>query len=64
MSVSYDYSTGCYSISPCFAWWYSSIHRVDKFKESNEAKRIVEEVKEKDAKSLHKIKEGTISVYA
>jgi hypothetical protein len=64
MSVSHDYATGCYSISPCFAWWYSPVHRLDKLKKSNEAKRIINENKEKDTENVHKIKEGTISVYA
>jgi hypothetical protein len=64
MSVSRDYSTGCYSVSPCFAWWYSSIHRMDKLKKSNEAKRVIIENKEKDTKNVQKVKEGTISVYA
>ena len=64
MNVSRDYATGSYSISPGFAWWYPALRNVDKLKKSREAARVAKENKEKDTENAHKIKEGTISVYA
>ena len=58
------YSTGCYSISPSFAWWYNNPVRLAKLKARIEAKRNVEENKQKEKDRFEKIAEGTISVYA
>ena len=58
------YATGCYSISPAFAWWYSDPHRVAEIKARREAARIIEENKQKKKVNSAKIAEGTISVYA
>lgn len=58
------YSTGCYSISPSFTWWYNNPVRLAKLKARIEAKRNVEENKQKEKDRFEKIAEGTISVYA
>ena len=58
------YSTGWYSISPAFAWWNFSVHRVAEIKARREAARIVEEDKQKKKVNSAKIAEGTISIYA
>ena len=37
------YSTGWYSVSPGFAWWYRPIPNVDSVKQSEETKRVTQE---------------------
>ncbi len=64
MSVSIDYSTGWYSVSPAFAWWNYNVHRLAEIKARREAERIVEEDKRRKNINSAKIAEGTISVYA
>jgi len=64
MSVSLNYSTGWYSISPAFAWWNFDAHRMATLKARREAARIIEEDKQKKKVNSAKIAEGTISVYA
>jgi len=58
------YATGCYSISPAFAWWNFNVHRVAEIKARREAERISTETKQKEKANSAKIAEGTISVYA
>jgi hypothetical protein len=64
MSVSVNYSTGWYSISPAFAWWNFDAHRMATLKARREAARIIEEDKQKKKVNSAKIAEGTISLYA
>ena len=64
MSDPVNYATGCYSISPAFAWWNFNVHRVAEIKARREAERIAEEDKQQKNKNSAKIAEGTISVYA
>jgi len=64
MSVSLNYSTGWYSISPAFAWWNFDAHRMATLKARREAARIIEEDKQKKKVNSAKIAEGTISLYA
>ena len=64
MSVSINYSTGWYSISPAFAWWNFDAHRMATLKARREAARIIEEDKQKKKVNSAKIAEGTISLYA
>ena len=64
MSVSIDYSTGWYSVSPAFAWWNYNVHRLAEIKARREAERIAEEDKRRKNINSAKIAEGTISVYA
>ena len=64
MSVSIDYSTGWYSVSPAFAWGNYNVHRLAEIKARREAERIVEEDKRRKNINSAKIAEGTISVYA
>ena len=64
MSVSLNYSTGWYSISPAFAWWNFDAHRMATLKARREAARIIEEDKQKKKVNSAKIAEGTISIYA
>jgi hypothetical protein len=58
------YATGWYSISPSFAWWNISAHRMAEIKARREAARTIEENKRKKKVSSAKIAEGTISIYA
>ena len=64
MSVSLNYSTGWYSISPAFAWWNFDAHRMATLKARREAATIIEEDKQKKKVNSAKIAEGTISLYA
>ena len=64
MSVSVNYSTGWYSISPAFAWWNFDAHRMATIKARREAARIIEKDKQQKKVNSAKIAEGTISVYA
>ena len=64
MSVSIDYSTGWYSVSPSFAWWNFDAHRVAAIKARREAARVIEEDKQQNKIDSAKIAEGTISIYA
>jgi hypothetical protein len=64
MSVSINYSTGWYSISPAFTWWNPNAHRMAEIKARREAARIIEEDKRKKKVNTAKIAEGTISIYA
>jgi len=58
------YATGWYSISPAFAWWNPSTHRMAEIKARREAARTIEEDKRKKKVNSAKIAEGTISLYA
>ena len=64
MSVSVNYSTGWYSISPAFAWWNNNAHRLAEIKTRKEAERIIEKDKRQKKINTAKIAEGTISIYA
>jgi hypothetical protein len=64
MSDPINYATGWYSISPAFAWWNSSVHRMDTLKARREAARVAEEIKQKEKVNSAKIAEGTIDIYA
>ena len=64
MSDAYVYSSGWYSISPAFAWWNNSAHRLVEIKARSEAARVIEEDKRKKKANCAKIAEGTISIYA
>ena len=64
MSDAGIYATGCYSISPAFAWWNFDVHRMAALKARREAERVTEEDKQKKKVNSAKIAEGTISVYA
>ena len=64
MSVSIDYSTGWYSISPAFARWNNNAHRLAEIKARREAARIIEKDKRQKKINTAKIAEGTISIYA
>jgi|TARA_R110002020_G_scaffold47115_2_gene134244 hypothetical protein len=64
MSVPINYSTGWYSISPAFAWWNNSAHRLAEIKTRKEAERIIEKDKRQKKINTAKIAEGTISIYA
>jgi len=64
MSVSINYSTGWYSISPAFAWWNFDAHRLATLKARREAERIIEENKREKKVNSAKITEGSISLYA
>lgn len=58
------YTTGWYSVSPSFTWWYNNPIRVAELKARNKTERNVEEYKQKEKIRSEKIEEGTISVYA
>ena len=58
------YATGCYSVSPAFAWWNFDTHRVAAIKARREAERVVKNDKHQRKINSEKIKEGTISIYA
>ena len=64
MSDPINYATGCYSISPAFAWWHPNVHRMDTLKARREAARVAEEIKRKEKANSAKIAEGTIDIYA
>ena len=64
MSVPINYSTGWYSISPCFAGWSPDVYRMVEIKARREAARTVEENKRQKKVNTAKIAEGTISIYA
>ena len=59
------YSTGWYSVSPGFAWWYRPIPNVDSVKQSEETKRVTQETKRKKEEAKYRVDgKATISVYA
>tara|TARA_R100000406_G_scaffold15675_2_gene9713 strand:- start:2468 stop:2662 length:195 start_codon:yes stop_codon:yes gene_type:complete len=58
------YSTGWYSVSPGFTWWYNNPVRLAELKARSEAKRNAAESERKEKARYEKIEEGTISVYA
>ena len=58
------YATGCYSVSPAFAWWNFDANRMASIKARREAERVVEKDKQQKKIDSAKIAEGTISVYA
>ena len=58
------YATGCYSVSPAFAWWNFNVHRMAEIKARREAERVVKNDKHQRKINSEKIKEGTISIYA
>ena len=60
----YSYSTGWYSLSPCFAGWNFDVYHMAALKARREAERITEEDKQKKKVNSAKIAEGTISLYA
>ena len=66
MSDPINYATGWYSISPAFALWHSSPHRVAEIKARREAARVVEENKQRKKvyRTRVQAKEGTIDIYA
>ena len=59
------YSTGWYSVSPGFAWWYRPIPNVDTVKQSQETKRVAQEIKNKEkADQRRVVGQTTIDIYA
>ncbi len=59
------YSTGWYSISPGFAWWYRPIPNVDPVRSSQETKRVAQKIKSKEKADKERVVgQTTIDVYA
>ena len=59
------YSTGWYSISPGFAWWYRSVPNVDTIKQSQETKRVTKKIKTEEKEATQRVVgQTTIDIYA
>ena len=62
---SISYSTGWYSVSPGFAWWHRPVPNVDTIKQSQEAKRVAQKIKDKEKEDIRRVlRQGTVDVYA
>jgi len=59
------YSTGWYSVSPGFTWWYNNPVRLAELKARSEAKRNAAESERKKEEAKYRMDgKATISVYA
>jgi len=59
------YSTGWYSISPGFAWWYRPVPNVDTIKQSQETKRVTKKIKTEEKEATQRVVgQTTIDIYA
>jgi len=62
---SINYFTGWYSVSPSFAWWNRPVPNVDTIKQSQEAKRVAQKIKDKEKEDIRRVlRQGTVDVYA
>ena len=62
---SIHYSTGWYSVSPGFTWWCRPVPNVDTIKQSQETKRVAQEIKNKEKVDKQKVVgKTTIDIYA
>ena len=59
------YSTGWYSISPGFAWWYRPVPNVDTIKQSQETERVAQKIKREEKEATQRVVgQTTIDIYA
>ena len=62
---SINYSTGWYSCSPSFARWHRPVPNVDSIQQSQETKRVAQEIKRKEkADKRRVVGQTTIDIYA
>ena len=62
---SIHYSTGWCSVSPGFTWWCRPVPNVDTIKQSQETKRVAQEIKNKEKVDKQKVVgKTTIDIYA
>jgi len=59
------YSTGWYSISPGFAWWYRPVPNVATIKQSQETERVAQKIKTEEKEATQRVVgQTTIDIYA
>jgi hypothetical protein len=62
---SISYSTGWYSVSPSFAWWYRPIPNVATIKQSQETERVAQKIKREEKEATQRVVgQTTIDIYA
>jgi len=62
---SISYSTGWYSVSPSFAWWYRPVPNVATIKQSQETERVTQKIKREEKEATQRVVgQTTIDIYA
>ena len=62
---SISYSTGWYSVSPSFAWWYRPVPNVATIKQSQETDRVTQKIKREEKEATQRVVgQTTIDIYA
>jgi hypothetical protein len=62
---SISYSTGWYSVSPSFTWWYRPVPNVDTIKQSQETERVAQKIKREEKEATQRVVgQTTIDIYA